>query len=108
MSRKIEDQMIAAIRAGKTWKSGNTEVVQHGHYAQVLLHGNEIAIIGHPTSGTRWPLAGWNTPTTRSRINALARAFNWTRVYCRKGQPWITNTNGDFVILSTEWVDALA
>lgn len=77
MTRKIENQMIAAIRAGRTFKSGNTEVVQPADGAtEVKLHGN-IILRYVPAQGWEWSLAGWNTPTTRSRINAAVRAFNW-------------------------------
>lgn len=86
MTRKIEQQMIAAIRAGKPFKSGNTEVVQPANGAtEVLLHGNPI-IRYVPCEGWMWSLAGWNTATTRSRINAAVRALNWDiGVYCRDG-----------------------
>lgn len=106
MTRKIEDQMIAAIRAGKDWQSGNTRVSQSVGACQVFLHDNLIAECGHATNGTRWTLAGWNTTTTRSRINALARAFNWRGVRTVKGQPVISTTLAP--ISDTEWVDALA
>lgn len=106
MSRKIEDQMIAAIRAGKPFKSGNTSVAQEVDGTYVFLHGNLIAAIGSAKLGTAWTLAGWNTPTTRSRINALARAFNWRGVYNKDGMPRVSGAD-QTPILSTEWVNAL-
>ena len=45
--RKIESQMIAAIKGKRNWSSGNTSV----HYSEdykssaVYLHGNLIAIV---------------------------------------------------------------
>ncbi len=77
--RKIERQMIAAIRAKKAWKSGNTEVVVIPlgdlPLIEVRLHGNKIAefLLRHDT--LNMTLAGWPTVTTRSRLNALVREF---------------------------------
>lgn len=107
MSRKIEQQMIAAIRAGKNWQSGNTSVAQEADGTYVFLHGN--LIVRNANGNVQWTLAGWNTPTTRSRINALAAAFNWKRVFCESGAPYARRLDGStFPISSTEWVDALA
>lgn len=105
MSRKIEQGMITAIRVGKNFKSGNTEVSQSALGAAVLLHGNKIAEIDRDGTAV-WSLAGWNTPTTRSRINALARAFNWLRsVYCKLGMARVTGPD-QTPIHSREWVSA--
>lgn len=120
MSRKIEQQMIAAIRAGANWKSGNTEVRYNDTTGDldVLLHGNRIAEVyaaeGSVLPGTRfgkagaqWTLAGWNTPTTRSRINALAAAFNWKRVYCKGGKPFAAGSGPDHEIDPAAWIAAI-
>ena len=108
MSRKIEDQMIAAIRAGRAANLGDTSVRQHGEgHSAVYLHNNLIAEIGHPVRGTRWTLAGWNTPTTRSRINALARAFNWKRVYNKGGKPFAAGNGPDHEVDPAAWVAAI-
>lgn len=81
--RVIEKQMIEAIKAGKNWLSGNTRVrhdpVVGGCEVEVYLHGNLIAkrfFRGEDKPG-KWQvtLAGWNTPTTRSRLTALCQAF---------------------------------
>lgn len=105
MARKIEQRVIAAIREGMSLNRGNTTVEVNADATRVYLFGNLIAEIGHPVTGTRWTLAGWNTATTRSRINALARAFNWTGVYTKAGQAW--SDRGD-QITDNEWVNALA
>lgn len=108
MTRKIEDAMIDAIRAGKDWKSGNTEVRQGDDCTTVLLHGNAIAVL--TDHATRWTLAGWDTNTTRSRINALARAFGWRGVSRKGGVSFASGSaNAPMTpIAPTEWVDALA
>ena len=80
--RKIEQQMIEAIRSGDNWKSGNTEVLHSIHegifYADIYLHGNHIAT-ATPRTWDRYPYANPNratfvaypTRTTRSRLRAL-------------------------------------
>jgi hypothetical protein len=75
--RKIEKQMIAAILAKKDFKSGNTRVETHPRtdgalITSVYLFDNLIAQNG--ADGTwGFKLCGWDTTTTRSRINAVMR-----------------------------------
>ena len=71
--RKIESQMIAAINADKNWSSGNTQVVTNDGVSTVYLHGNKIAMIDD-TSMTIFD-GGWQSNTTKSRLNALCSAF---------------------------------
>ena len=86
--RKIEEQMVAAIKARKNFKSGNTEVkMTRNEYlctctAMVYLHGNIIANIsfGPENVVAQFTMAGWNTNTTRSRLNAFGVGIsqcNW-------------------------------
>lgn len=69
--RKIESQMNAAISAGKDWKSANTAVVNEDGVSKVFLHGNLIAEVGD----TFLSLfdGGWQSNTTKSRLNAILR-----------------------------------
>lgn len=77
--RQIEKKMVAAIKARKNFKSGNTEVTMtRNEYlgtctAMVYLHDNLIAKIsfGPEKVVGQFTMAGWNTNTTRSRLNAL-------------------------------------
>lgn len=101
--RKIEQQMLGAIRAQleecrycadlpRPEKLGNTYVAAERHnggeaHIVVALHGNRIAYI-HQDGTVRITLAGWNTPTTRSRLNAiLAYYVRDTYVCQRRGEP---------------------
>jgi hypothetical protein len=70
--RKIESLMNAAITAGKEFRSANTAVVQAGDVAVVLLHGNKIAEVGN--TFIRLFDGGWQTNTTKSRLNAILQA----------------------------------
>ena len=69
--RLIERQMNAAITAGKDWKSANTEVVACSNVSDVFLHGNLIARIGE--TWIELFDGGWQTVTTKSRLNAILR-----------------------------------
>ena len=73
--RKIESQMCAAVQSNKDWKSGNTSV----HFnpetgvSIVRLHGNKIAEVSD-NDMTIFD-GGWQTTTTKSRLNALCTEF---------------------------------
>jgi|TARA_B100000035_G_scaffold154759_1_gene131796 hypothetical protein len=73
--RKIEAQMNAAIQKNINWSNGNTTV----HFNEetgtsiVRLHGNKIAEIDD-TSMTIFD-GGWQSNTTKSRLNALCDEF---------------------------------
>lgn len=66
--RKIEQQIGKAFNSGKKLSVGNTET----DGKSVFLHGNEI--IKRMKGHVYISLAGWPTPTTRSRINAITGA----------------------------------
>lgn len=74
--RKIDEAMSAAVKAHQYFKSGNTEVNvrldMYGHeHIEVRLHGNMIWRYNEAEDMTEFTLAGWNTPVTRARLNAL-------------------------------------
>lgn len=111
--RKIEQQMIEALKAGKALNKGNMAVterykVSHGYAAQVRLHGNLIAVAEFWGTGREYPyklrvtLAGWPTVTTRSRLNALGRAFAGGAVANQHKHEQYIN---DVPVSSDEWVE---
>ena len=69
--RKIESQMVQAIRDGvKSWKSGNTKVVTtNDGTSHVYLHNNHIATVTY--FGITLFDGGWQSNTTKSRLNAI-------------------------------------
>ena len=71
--RKIETQMNNAIQNDKNWSSGNTQVVTNDGVSTVYLHGNKIALVDD-TSLTVFD-GGWQSNTTKSRLNALINCF---------------------------------
>jgi hypothetical protein len=71
--RKIETQMCEAIQSNLDWKSGNTQVITIEGVSFVYLHGNQIATIDED-SMTIFD-GGWQSTTTKSRLNALCNYF---------------------------------
>ena len=91
--RKIERQMIQAIQENKDLKVANTEVISCSHVSDVYLHGNLIARIGE----TWMELfdGGWQTNTTKSRLNALLQAFGMEgECVFQKNFQWFVNYQG--------------
>ena len=73
LMRKIEQQMIDAIKGNENWSSGNTQVVTNLDLSNVYLHGNLIAQIDNNTV-TIFD-GGHQSKTTKSRLNVFARNF---------------------------------
>ena len=73
--RKIESQMIAAVQDNRNWCSGNTSVTidVETNTSSVYLHGNLIATVTD-NDMTIYD-GGWQSVTTKSRLNALCDAF---------------------------------
>jgi hypothetical protein len=67
--RKIESQMNQAITNNQDWKSANTRVEFIDGVSFVFLHGNKIAEVGD--SFIRLFDGGWQSNTTKSRLNAI-------------------------------------
>ena len=70
--RKIEKQMNEAILNREDFKKDNTEVITISDCSFVYLHGNHIATVGDTLDICD---AGWQTVTTKSRLNALLNEF---------------------------------
>ena len=75
--RKVEQQMNEAILYRKDFFKGNTSVENYitetgAREAIVKLHGNHIATVGETLQICD---AGWQTVTTKSRLNALCNEF---------------------------------
>ena len=74
--RKIEQKMIQAIRSRRDWASANTRVdVVDGDRVIVRLHGHPIAELIQDDQILWVRDCGYQTTTTKSRLNALLREF---------------------------------
>jgi hypothetical protein len=69
--RKIELGMVTAIAEKRNWRRDNTRVVYDSMFdeVRVYLHNNLIAEFAKGQVTVRD--AGWQTATTKSRLNAI-------------------------------------
>jgi hypothetical protein len=92
--RKVTSKAIAAFTASRNFRDGNTEVQSGDGITHILLHGNAIA--RKDAVALSINLCGWNTPTTRERLNGLAGVS----VSTKQGQAYLNGV----AIPSNGWV----
>jgi len=73
--RKIESQMCAAIHNNQDWSNANTRVIYSPirNTSEVYLHNNLIAIV--TDDDMQIFDGGYQSNTTKSRLNALCSEF---------------------------------
>ena len=71
--RKVEKAMNFALSNKGNWGNGNTSVFFYPseNLSEVRLHGNLIAWYDHTKQSLGISSCGWETVTTKSRLNAL-------------------------------------
>jgi hypothetical protein len=92
--RVIEKQMNDAILNSKDWSKDNTQVINIEGVSFVYLYSNLIAMV----ADTWLELfdAGYQTNTTKSRINSILQAHgNGERVYQKKGEWFVSTKDGE-------------
>ena len=91
--RKIESQMNSAIRSRSSFSSANTSVViDDNNAAYVYLHGNHIATIDNDNV-TLFD-GGWQSNTTKSRLNAILQEFAYgVGVFQKQWEWFVCNQN---------------
>ena len=94
--RKVTQQIAQAFIDGEIKQVGNTRTDGKAVY----LHGNKIAEKRDNTVSLT--LAGWNTVTTRERLNGLLTALGSASGFNqKKGKPYF----GGKLIHDQQWVD---
>lgn len=91
--RKITRDAVDAFYGGYNYKNSNTEVIHEGTATVYLLHNNGIA--RRINDKIAISLAGWNTNTTRERLNGL----RGVKVTTKKGQAYLNGEKWD-----GEWI----
>ena len=87
--RKIEAKMNTAMRHFLPFSSGNTTVVQNDRDMDVFLHGNHIASLCKISMDLRiFDGGGYQTVTTKSRLNALLQEFADSYKVIQKDFTW--------------------
>mgnify|MGYP003302602840 FL=1 len=103
--RKVEQQMNEAILNRKDFFKGNTSVENYitetgAREAVVKLHGNHIATVGDTLQICD---AGWQTVTTKSRLNALCNEFaEGCYVFQRNFDWFLGDADGNVLPFPTE------
>lgn len=93
--RKITSEAVQAFKSGANYKKTNTEVNRFGYF----LHGNKIAewnsLFKDGNKKINITLAGWNTNTTRERLNGLPNV----KVTTKLGQAYLNGKawDGDWI-----------
>ena len=90
--RKIETQMNQALRNFRNWSSGNTTVTSTPDEMQVFLHGNHIATLNKATMTINLFDGGWQSNTTKSRLNAILNEFCPDSSVFQKNFTWFLST----------------
>tara|TARA_R110001592_G_scaffold115065_2_gene315299 strand:- start:1678 stop:1968 length:291 start_codon:yes stop_codon:yes gene_type:complete len=81
--RKITQESIAAFNSNETFSKSNTAVSVTDTTTVLLLHGNSIAFKDRTTGKVKITHCGWDTTTTKERLNAIdgvsiqQRQFQW-------------------------------
>ena len=94
--RKIERQMNFAISNKADWSSSNTRVEynNNSNCSSVYLHGHQIATLDHNTNALKLDSCGYETVTTKSRLNAILEEVKYgCKVFQRKFE-WFVSYNG--------------
>ena len=94
--RKIEQEMNAAIRYRRNFSKANTSVrcfKTNGITTDVdvFLHGNHIASLDTASNQLTIKDGGWQSVTTKSRLNALLDEFAPSRGIFQKNWQWFVS-----------------
>lgn len=94
--RKITQEAVNAFYNGQNYSNSNTIVNELGYF----LHGNKIAehnslFANDGSKHINITLAGWNSNTTRERLNGL----EGVRVTTKQGQAYLNGEKWD-----GEWI----
>ena len=108
--RKIERAMNNAVISKSNWTLSNTAVSynENSNCSSIRLHGHEIAVYDHNTKAVKLDSCGYETVTTKSRLNALLSEVNRGARVFQKNFVWFIGKNKetlmfwDGMILSNE------
>ena len=93
--RKLEKQMNFALSNKGNWAGSNTTVLynENTNCYSVLLHGHQIATLDHNTKALKLSSCGYETVTTKSRLNAILEEVKWGCRVFQKQFEWFISYN---------------
>ena len=88
--RKLEKQMNFALSNKGNWAGSNTTVLynESTNCSSVLLHGHNIATLEHSTNALKISSCGYETVTTKSRLNAILEELRYGCKVFQKNFTW--------------------
>ena len=97
--RKIERQMNSAIRRQINWAGSNTSVSynESTNCSQIYLHGHLICTFDHNTQAVKLNSCGYQTNTTKSRLNAILDEVKYGAKVFQKNWNWFVSFNNQTV-----------
>ena len=93
--RKIERQMNFALSNKGNWAGSNTSVSYNDstNCSSVYLHGHQIATLDHSTNALKIDSCGYQTVTTKSRLNAILQEVKGGCRVFQKQWDWCVSYN---------------
>ena len=89
--RKIEQEMNRALRYSRNFSKANTSVTCYREEIEIRLHGNLIGTVDTASNQLRIFDGGWQTVTTKSRLNALCDEFAPCMGVFQKNWDWFVS-----------------
>ena len=93
--RKLERQMNFAISNKGNWAGSNTQVNYNSNTncSSIYLHGHQIATYDHNTNAIKLSSCGYETVTTKSRLNAILEEVKYGCRVFQKQFDWFIKYN---------------
>ena len=93
--RKLERQMNFAVSNKSNWCGSNTQVTYNvsTNCSSVRLHGHLIATYDHNLKAVKLDSCGYETVTTKSRLNALLEEVKYGAKVFQKNFNWFVSYN---------------
>ena len=91
--RKLEKQMNFALSNKGNWNGSNTSVLYNDstNCSSVYLHGHQIATLDHNTNALKLDSCGYETVTTKSRLNAILEEVKYGCSVFQKQFEWFVS-----------------
>ena len=93
--RKLERQMNFAISNKGNWSGSNTQVTYNNstNCSSIYLHGHLIATFDHNLRAVKLDSCGYETVTTKSRLNAILEEVKYGCKVFQKNFNWFVSYN---------------
>ena len=95
--RKLERLMNMAITHKTDWAGSNTQVNDNSNTncSSIYLHGHQIATVDHNLRAVKLSSCGYQTVTTKSRLNALLEEVKYGCRVFQKNFDWFVKYNDE-------------